>query len=149
MDAESLVQIERVVATAVTTAVSGAEDRLRRDMGTLEGRLRKETETIVTTALSGAEERLRKATETLVTTAVSGAEGRHGILYEEMCRRFDLVVESYQTVLDGQKNIRQMIEHESLETRALVQLSYRQLQERVDTLERRVLIIEKHVGLSA
>lgn len=133
MDAESLVPIERLVATAFTTAVGGAEERLRKDMEALKGRLRQDIGTL-RKELGGRIEDVKQHT---------------GVLYEEMCRRFDLVVESYQTVLDGQKNIRQMIEHESLETRALVQLSYRQLQERVDTLERRVLIIEKHVGLSA
>jgi len=41
------------------------------------------------------------------------------------------------------------MEHEFLEVRALIQLSYRQLQERVETLEQRVQFIEKRLGLSA
>lgn len=40
------------------------------------------------------------------------------------------------------------MEHEFLETRSLMQLSYRQLQDRVETLEQRVQIIEKRLGLS-
>ncbi len=40
------------------------------------------------------------------------------------------------------------MEREFLETRALIQLSYHQLQQRVETLEGKVQIIERRLGLS-
>ena len=122
MDAESLVQIERIV----TTAVSGAE-----------GRLRKETETLGATL---RQEFGEKAEE---------VKRHSGVLYEDVLHKLDLVVEGYQGLNQKIEKLEARMEHEFLETRALIQLSYRQLQQRVETLEQRVQIIEKHLGLSA
>jgi BMFP domain-containing protein YqiC len=110
-DAESLVQIERIV----TTAVSGAESRLRQEVG----------------------------------EKVEEVKRHSGALYEEMLHRLDLVVEGHQALHQKIDKLEARMEHEFVETRALIELSYRQLQQRVETLEQRVQIIEKRLGLSA
>lgn len=111
MDAESLVQIERIV----TTVVSGVESRLRQEFG-------------------------EKTEETK----------RHsGVLYEDVLHKIDLVVEGHQALHQEIGKLEGRMEHEFLETRALIGLSYRQLQQRVETLEQRVQIIEKRLGFSA
>ncbi|MCL5670541.1 MAG: hypothetical protein M1423_04480 [Acidobacteria bacterium] len=122
MDAESLAQIEQIV----TTAVSGSEGRLRQEMTTLGTSLRQE-----------------------LAEKFEEAERHSGVLFEEMGRRLDLVVEGFEGLRQGQAALRQMIEHESLELQSLMKLSYRQLQDRVETLEQRVQVIEKRLGLSA
>jgi hypothetical protein len=122
MDAESLAQIEQIV----TTAVSGSEGRLRQEMTTLGTSLRQE-----------------------LAEKFEEAERHSGVLFEEMGRRLDLVVEGFEGLRQGQAALRQTIEHESLELQSLMKLSYRQLQDRVETLEQRVQIIEKRLGLSA
>ena len=122
MDAESLVQIERIV----TTAISGAEGRFHKETETLAASLRQE---------------LGEKTEEMK---------RHsGVLYEDLRHRIDLVVEGHQALFQKLENVEAKIEHEALETRSLLRLSYRQLEERVETLEQRVQIIEKRLGLSA
>ena len=126
MDAESLAQIEQIV----TTAVSGSEGRLRQEFG----------EKIETLGISVRQELAEKFEE---------AERHSGVLFEEMGRRLDLVVEGFEGLRQGQTALRQIIEHESLELQSLMKLSYRQLQDRVETLEQRVQIIEKRLGLSA
>jgi hypothetical protein len=119
MDAESLAQIEQIVSTAIS----------------------KETAT------------LRREFEVKLNEKFEEAERHSGVLHEDVLRRIDLVVEGYQGLHQKIENVEARlaarIEHEALETRALIQLSYRQLQDRVETLEQRVQIIEKHLGLSA
>jgi len=125
MDAESLAQVERIV----TTAVSGVEGRLRDEMQALRGDLGEK---------------------------IVAAERHAGALFEEALHRIDLVVEGHQGLNQKIERVETKIErletkmeHEFLEMRALIQLSYRQLQERVETLEQRVQFIEKRLGLSA
>jgi chromosome segregation ATPase len=125
MDAESLAQVERIV----TTAVSGVEGRLRDEMQALRGDLGEK---------------------------IVAAERHAGALFEEALHRIDLVVEGHQALNQKIERLETKIErletkmeHEFLEMRALIQLSYRQLQERVETLEQRVQFIEKRLGLSA
>jgi tetrahydromethanopterin S-methyltransferase subunit G len=60
-----------------------------------------------------------------------------------------LIVEEHQALHQKIEKLETRMEHEFLEVRALIQLSYRQLQERVETLEQRVQFIEKRLGLSA
>jgi hypothetical protein len=43
---------------------------------------------------------------------------------------------------------REHVDNQFRETRALIQLSYGQLQERVERLEQRVRTIEQHLGLT-
>lgn len=110
MDTESLAQIQQIV----TTAVSGAESRLRQEFR------------------EGVEEVKRHS----------------GVLYEDVLHRIDLVVEGHQALHQRIDRLATSMEHEFLETRSFMQLSYRQLQDRVETLEQRVQIIEKRLGLT-
>jgi len=151
MDAESLAQIEQIV--------SGAEGRLRKEMATLGTSLRQEAETMA----ASLRQEFGEKTESLATTlgqefreGIEEVKRHSGVLYEDVLPRIDLVVEGHQGLREGLQALREQvrdldakIEHESLETRALIQLSYRQLQERVETLEQRVQFIEKRLGLSA
>jgi predicted RNase H-like nuclease (RuvC/YqgF family) len=125
MDAESLAQVERIV----TTAASGVEGRLRDEMQALREDLGEK---------------------------IVAAERHAGALFEEALHRIDLVFEGHQALNQKIERVETKIEklerkmeHEFLEMRALIQLSYRQLQERVETLEQRVQFIEKRLGLSA
>src|SRR5579875_741879 len=144
MDAESLAQIEQIVSTAVkgaearlgteiATAVSGTEDRLRAEMQALGTSLRQEFEVKLS-------ERFEEA------------ERHSGVLFKEMGRRLDLVIEGHQALHQKieavEARLEAKIDHEALEIRSLLQLSYRQLQDRVETLEQRVMLIEKRLGLA-
>ena len=100
MDAESLVQIKEIV--------SGTEESLRNDIQALGTSLRQEFD-----------EKLNEKFEE--------AERHSGVLFEEMGRRLDLVVEGFEGLRQGQTALRQMIEHESLELQSLMKLSSRQL----------------------
>jgi hypothetical protein len=129
MDAESVAQFEQIV--------SGAEGRLRKGMATLGTSLRQELG-----------EKLDEKVEE--------AKRHSGVLYEDVLHRLDLVVEGHQGLQQGLEALRGQVsgleakvEHQYLELRALIQLSYHQLQERVETLEQRVQLIEKRLGLSA
>lgn len=126
MDAESLAQIERIV----TTAVSGAEGRLQKEFG-------KKTDALAASLRQEFGEKFEEA------------KRHRGVLYEDVLHRIDLVVEGHQALHQRIDSLEGRMEHEFLETRALIQLSYRQLQDRVETLEQRVQLIEKRLGLSA
>lgn len=130
MDAESLAQIAQIV----TTAVSGAEGRLRQEFG-------EKTDALAASLRQEFGEKFEEAR-------------RHrGVLYEDVLHRIDLVVEGHQALFQKTENVEARLEgkidHESLEMQSLMKLSYRQLQDRVETLEQRVQGIEKHLGLSA
>ena len=73
------------------------------------------------------------------------AERHSGVLHEDMLHRLDLVLEGFEGVRQGQAALRQTAERDSLELQALIKLSYRQLHERVESLEQRVQIIEKRL----
>jgi hypothetical protein len=141
MDAESLVQIERIV----TTAVSGAEGRLRQEFG-------EKTDALAASFRQEIGEKTEEMAASLqheFHEGVEEAKRYSGVLYEDMGRKLDLVIEGYEGLREQIRGLDARIEHESLETRALIQLSYRQLQARVETLEQKVQIIEKRLGLSA
>ena len=106
-------------------------------------------EHVVTTAISKEAATLREDFEVKLNEKFKEADRHSGVLFEEMGGRLDLVVEGFEGLRQGQAALRQMFEHESLEMQSLMKLSYRQLQERVETLEQRVHIIEKNLGLSA
>lgn len=143
MDAESLNQVEKIVITAV----KGVEGRLRKDFNEKFEEAERHTDEKFEQAAQQSEalheEALRHTDEKF-----EEAERHSGVLFEEMGRRLDLVIEGFEGLRQGQAALRQMIEHESLELQSLIKLSYRQLQERVETLEQRVQIIEKRLGLS-
>jgi len=75
---------------------------------------------------------------------------RHaGILVEDLHHKLDLVVEGQQFIRQQIQDVHSELERESQETRALLQLSYKQIQQQVQNLEQRVQAIENHLGLSA
>jgi len=111
-----------------------------------------QVERIVTTAASGVQGRLRDEMQALrgdLGEKIVAAERHAGALFEEKLHRIDLVVEGHRALNQKIERLETKMEHEFLEMRALIQLSYRQLQERVETLEQRVQFIEKRLGLSA
>ncbi|MFB3924138.1 MAG: hypothetical protein ACE145_20645 [Terriglobia bacterium] len=57
-------------------------------------------------------------------------------------------MEGHQALYQKIESQERKMEREFLETRALIQLSYHQLQQRVETLEGKVQIIERRLGLS-
>ena len=132
MDAESLAQVEKII----TTAVSGVEGRLREDMQALGTSLRQEF---------GSE---MQALRQEFGEKFDEAKGHRGVLYEDVLHRIDLVVEGHQALHQRIDRLEAGVAHEFIETRSLMQLSYRQLQERVETLEQRVQLIEKRLGLA-
>ena len=122
MDAESLAQVEQIVTTAITTAVTG----LRQELGTAVTGLRQELATAVTDLrreIADSRDEMKRFT---------------GILFEDSQHKLDLVVEGMQFLRQSDADIRAEIAHESRETRALLKLSYEQLHHRVQTLEQRV-----------
>ena len=128
MDAESLAQIERIVI--------GTEGRLQQE---LHGKI----DALETSFRKELGERTEK-----IGARVEEVRQYSGVLHEDMNTKLGLVLEGFEGLRQGQAALRQMIVHESLEMQSLLKLSYRQLQERVETLEQRVQIIEKRVGLS-
>ena len=125
MDAESLAQIQQIV----TSTVNIAEERLGQEFG-------KKTDAL---AVSLGQEFGEKFEE---------AKRHSGVLHEDVLRRIDLVVEGHQALHPRIDRLEARMDHEFLETRALIQLSYRQLQQRVEILEEKVQVIEKRLGLS-
>ncbi len=105
-------------------------------------------EQIVSTAISKETATLRQEIEVKLNERFEESERHSGVLFEEMGRRLALVVEGFDGLREGQTVLRQMIEHESLELQSLMKLSYRQLHDRVETLEQRVMLIEKRLGLA-
>lgn len=89
------------------------------------------------------------ATEVLRTEIVD-AKRHTGVLTEGLRQELQLVAEGFQMHLDRRHtDDRAYLDEQFRETRALVQLSYGQIQERVERLEQRVRTIEQHLGLTA
>jgi polyhydroxyalkanoate synthesis regulator phasin len=149
MDGDSLVQIAQIVSAAISKETQALGTSLRQEIGekaeTLAASLRQEfgekTESRAGSLRQELGERLNEKFEE--------AERHSRVLFEEMGRRLDLIVEGHQALHQHIEKLETKMEHEFLEVRALIQLSYRQLQERVETLEQRVQFIEKRLGLSA
>ena len=124
MDAESLAQIERIVTAAtdqMRQEMTGIAGGLGREMGLMESRLG---------------DRLEETK-------------RHmGVLAEGLRHDVQLVAEAGQLHSERLADIRREVEMQARETRALLQLSYEQIQQRVEILERRVQLIEQRLGLS-
>ena len=76
---------------------------------------------------------------------------RHtGVLTEGLRHELQLVAEGFRMHLDRRHaDDRVYLDEQFRETRALIQLSYGQIQERVERLEQRVRSIEQHLGLIA
>lgn len=89
------------------------------------------------------------ATESLRTEIVD-AKRHTGVLTEGLRHELQLVAEGFQMHLDRRHiDDRAYLDEQFRETRALIQLSYGQIQERGELLERRVRSIEQHLGLTA
>ena len=119
MDAESLSQVEHIVTTAITAAVTG----LRQELATAVIDLRHE-----------------------ITDSREEMKRHSGVLYEDLHHKLDLVVEGMQFFRQSFVDVRTEIAHESQETRALLRLSYQQLHQRVENLENRGGTIERRPG---
>ena len=120
MDQESLAQIQQIVGTAT--------EALRAD-------------------IAGVKQHTDVATEAL-RSDVGELKRRNGVLVEDLRREVELVTEGYQMHLDRRHaEDREHLDYQFRETRALIQLSYSQLHERVERLEQRVRTIEQHLGL--
>lgn len=71
-----------------------------------------------------------------------------GVLAEGLRHDVQLVAEAEQLHSEQLADIRREVEMQARETRALLQLSHEQIQQRVEILERRVQLIEQPLGLS-
>ncbi|MDP3090981.1 MAG: hypothetical protein Q8N04_09900 [Nitrospira sp.] len=157
MDAESLSQIERIVTAAT--------DGLRLEMAKNTGGLRLEMAGIA----DGLRQEMAENTDGLRQEMIGIAGGlrlemgqiefrlgdrleetkRHmGVLAEGLRHDVQLVAEAGQLHSERLADIRREVEMQARETRALLQLSYEQIQQRVEILERRVQLIEQRLGLS-
>lgn len=82
------------------------------------------------------------ATET-IRVEIADAKRHTGLRHE-----LQLVAEGFQMHLDRRHtDDRAYLDEQFRETRALIQLSYGQIKERVERLEQRVHTIEQHLGL--
>jgi hypothetical protein len=89
------------------------------------------------------------ATETL-RVEIADVKRHTGVLTEGLSHELQLVAEGFQMHLDRRHaDDRTYLDEQFRETRALIQLSYGQIQERVERLEQRVRTIEQHLGLPA
>jgi hypothetical protein len=122
MDQESLAQIQQIV--------DAATEALRTD-------------------IAGVKRHTEVVTESL-RADIADAKRHTGVLTEGLRHELQLVAEGFQMHLDRRHaDDREHLDNQFRETRALIQLSYGQLQERVERLEQRVRTIEQHLGLPA
>jgi hypothetical protein len=88
------------------------------------------------------------ATDALRTEIID-AKRHSGVITEGLRHEIQLVAEGFQMHLDRRHtDDRVYLDEQFRETRALIQLSYGQIQERVERLELRVRTIEQHIGLT-
>lgn len=122
MDQESLAQIQQIV----TTATDSLRQEYHHGMAGVEARLRSE-----------------------IAEKTEEVKRHSGVLHEDILHKLDLVVEGQQFLRQQIVDVDAKLDRESRETRALLQLSYQQLSQRVETLEHRVQVIEQRLGISA
>jgi len=117
MDKEMLEQIQQMI----TTATDSLRLDFRQEMAGMKADLRQE----IASSAAGLREEI--------------ADGkRHaGILAEDLHHKLDLVVEGQQFLRQQITDVRSDMDSQTRETRALLQLSYRDLNERVERLEQR------------
>lgn len=100
-------------------------------------------------SLAQIQQIVNAASETLRIEIVD-AKRHTGVLTEGYKHELQLVAERFQMHLDRRHaDDRAYLDEQFRETRALIQLSYGQIQERVERLEQRVRSIEQHLGLTA
>ncbi|ULA64636.1 MAG: hypothetical protein LZF86_160036 [Nitrospira sp.] len=81
---------------------------------------------------------------------IADAKRHTGVLTEGIRHELQLVAEGFQVHLDRRHaDDRAYLDEQFKETRSPIQLSYGQIQERVERLEQRVCSIEQHLGLTA
>jgi len=72
-----------------------------------------------------------------------------GVLTEGVRHDLQLVAEAVQLQSERTADLRREVDAQAQETRALLRLSYSQLHQQVQDLERRVFAIEQRLGLSS
>lgn len=99
-------------------------------------------------SLAQIQQLIATATDTL-RVDISDSKRHAGILTEGLRHELQLVAEGFQLHLDRRHaEDRSYLEEQFRETRALIHISYSQIQERVERLEQRVRSIEQHLGLT-
>lgn len=99
-------------------------------------------------SLAQIQQLITASTDTL-RVDIADSKRHAGVLAEGLRHELQLVAEGFQMHLDGRHaEDRSFLEEQFRETRALIQLSYGQIQERVERLEQRVRTIERHLGLT-
>lgn len=132
---------QEIAATATT---------LREEMGGLRTELRQEMGATATTLREemGSLRQEVSASAATLREDIADAKRHTGVLVEDLHHKLDLVVEGEQFHRQQFVDIRSEIHQESRDTRAMLQLSYHQLQERVENLARRLQTVEQHLGLA-
>jgi chromosome segregation ATPase len=104
---------------------------LRQEIGAVEGRMRQEM----------------SALGTDLRGEIADAKRHMGVLAEGLRHELQLVAEAVQLQSERMTDIRREVELQARETQALFRLSFEQIYQRVQDLERRVLVIEQRLGL--
>lgn len=125
MDAESLSQIERIVTAAT--------DRLRQEMTGIAGELRQE----MAESTSGLRQEMGLI-ESRLGDRLEETKRHMGVLAEGLRHEVQLVAEAGQLHSERLADIRTEVEMQDRETRTLLKLTYGQILQRVENLERRV-----------
>ena len=100
-------------------------------------------------SLAKVQQIVSAATETLRSEIIA-VKRRTAVLADGVQREFKMAAKGFQMHLGPRHaDDRAYLDEQFRETRALIQLSYGQIQERVERLEQRVRIIEQHLGLPA
>jgi len=135
VDVESLAQIRHIVTEAVQD--------MREEMAALRTELRSEiTDTKRHMGLLTDEITDTKQQVNMLTEEITGTKQHMGVLTEGVRHEVQLVAEAVQLQSERMTDVRHEVEGQAQETRALFQLSYEQLQQRVRNLEQRVRINE-------
>lgn len=84
----------------------------------------------------------------IVSESIAEVKRHNGVLIEDLRHKLALVLEGQQGIDRHVEEVRSQLGRESDETRALLRISYQQLQQRVESLEERVQAIERRIGLT-
>ena len=144
MDVESLAQIRHIIKDAV--------QGVREEMAALGTELRSEiTDTtrhmgVLTEEITATKQHMGVLTEEITATKrhmgvlteeITDSKRHMGVLTEGVRHEIQLVAEAVQLQSERMTDVRHEVERQARETRALLQLSYEQLQQRVRNLEHR------------
>jgi hypothetical protein len=106
-------------------------------------------ETVNQESLAKGQQVVSAAIETLRTEIIA-VKRRTAVLTDGVQHEFKMVATGFQMHLNRRHtDDRAYLDEQFRETRALIQLSYGQIQERVERLEQRVRSIEQHLGFTA